>query len=306
MQLTGTRKGIYASLGILMIIALTAAAWTTLARAQESGAEDHEAAAAQSHVSNPAPYDRHPGVAYDGPSGIWVNGTGTATGTPDVAVISLGVESSENTPAEARAKAAQAMNDIITALTRAGVSPDDIRTSRFNISPRYQGVEVEWCDDDAGRTGKDGQAQSSMGCYNAWENRLTGYTVSNQASVKVRRVQDAGAIIDQVTGAAGHLVRIDGISFDIDDPSPFQDTARAEAVADMKRKAQLLADKAGVTLGRLVYINEGPTSFPQALKANLASAGEAMEAYDATTPISGGEMEFTVRVQGVYLIEYQQ
>ena len=78
MQLTGSRKGIYASLGILMIIALTAIAWTTLAQAQESGAGDHEAAATQSHGSNPAPWDRQPGVAYDGPSGIWVNGTGAA------------------------------------------------------------------------------------------------------------------------------------------------------------------------------------------------------------------------------------
>ena len=94
------------------------------------------------HVTNPSPYGHEPALAYDGPTGIRVSGTGTATGVPDVAVISLGVEVHEDTAAEARAKAARAMDEVMTALTQAGVSPEDIRTSRFSVAPRYQGVEV--------------------------------------------------------------------------------------------------------------------------------------------------------------------
>lgn len=103
---------------------------------------------------------------------------------------------------------------------------------------------MEWCEEDDDRTGKDGQAASFDGCYSAWEYRLTGYTASNKATVKVRKVPDAGAIIDRVTKAADDLALIHGISVDIDDPKPFQDKARVGAAADMKREAQLLAEGA--------------------------------------------------------------
>ncbi len=267
--------------------------------------DDQPSAETDPYITNPSPYEYKPALAYDGPAGIHVSGTGTATGVPDVAVISLGVESSENTSAEARAKAAQAMNDVMTALTQAGVSPDDIRTSRFSVAPRYQGVEVERCEDDDDRTGNDGQPASFMTCYNAWENRLTGYTVSNQATVKVRKVEDAGTIIGQVTQAAGDLIRIHGVRFDIEDHTALEDQARADAVADMKRKAQMLAEQAGVTLGRLAHITEDSPSL-RPIQPLYALEESATAAFDSPTPVSGGRMEFTTRVQGVYLIEYGQ
>ena len=267
--------------------------------------DDRPSAETDPYITNPSPYEYKPALAYDGPAGIHVSGTGTATGVPDVAVISLGVEAHEDTAAEARAKAADAMDEVMTALTKSGISPDDVRTSRFTVAPRYQGVEVERCEDDDDRRQKDGQSASFMTCYNAWENRLTGYTVSNQAKVKVRKVEDAGTIIDQVAQAAGDLVRIHGVRFDIDDHTTLEDQARAEAVADMKREAQLLAEQAGVTLGRLVHISEDASAL-RPIQPLYALEESAMAPFDPPTPVSGGKMEFTARVQGVYLIEYEQ
>ena len=95
------------------------------------------------------------GVAYDGPSGIWASGTGRASAAADIAVISLGVESIEPTAAEARSEAATAMSGVMSVLTNAGVSLSDIQTSRFNISPRYQSVEVQRCDEADDAKGDD-------------------------------------------------------------------------------------------------------------------------------------------------------
>ena len=268
-------------------------------------ADDQPSAETGPIVTNPSPYDPGPSPAYDGPTGIRVSGTGAVTGVPDVAVITLGVEVLEDTASEARARAAQAMNGVMTALTKAGVSPEDIRTSNFNISPRHQGVEVQWCEDDEKSAGIASPGALLSGCYSSWENRLTGYTASNRATVKVRKVQEAGAVIDRVTETAGDLVRIHGVRFDIDDPTPLQDEAMTEAVADMRRKAELLAEESGVALGRLVYITEDSSS-PQKIQPVYALEGMAMAAPDAPTPISGGRMEFTASVQGVYLIEYEQ
>ena len=80
------------------------------------------------------------------------------------------------------------------ALTAADVDSKDIQTRHFNISPRYQSVEIERCDDDNGDVGSQSE-QGEIGektCYTVWESRLVGYSVSNQATVKIRDLDDLG------------------------------------------------------------------------------------------------------------------
>ena len=308
MLATGYNR-LYLIVAVLAVAALVAVAWVALAGAQEqdpvmveSGGNGMEKLAGRHTGSGSA-------TSYDGPSGIWVSGTGKASSSPDIAVVSLGVESQEPTAAEARTNAANAMRGVMSALITAGVSIDDIQTRHFNISPRYQSVEIERCesdeDDDNGSDNGNGEEETEetekTSCVKVWESRLIGYSVSNQAVVKVRNQTRVGAIIDAVAAAAGDLVRINGVSFDIEDPQSLQDEARTAAVADLLRKAQMLADLSGVELGRLVYLSEGEAyTPPQPLyaRAQVAFADAASEA----TIISGGELEFSVTVQGVFLI----
>ena len=290
--LTG-RNRVYLLLAVLALAALLAVGWATLAGAQEqdSGAENTGAA------------DSDSDAPYDGPSGIWVSGTGKASSEPDVAVISVGVESVEDTAASARAKAASAMSKVRSALTRIGIASKDIRTSYFNISPRYQWVEVQRCEGGGDSEKEDGtEGPEELTCYDVSENRLVGYSVSNQLSVKIRNLSNSGKIIDQATKAAGDMVRVNGISFDVEDPQPLQDEARENAVQDLKRKAEMLAELSGVKLGRLVYINEQSGYVPpQPLYVRAESMAFAADAGMDTT-ISGGELEISVTVQGVFLI----
>ena len=298
MQLASSRNRIILVAGLLAVAVLIVVAWATLVRAQDSTTP---AATPQATVTSTGEGDS--GIAYEGPSGIWVSGSGTASSAPDIAVISLGVESQEDTAADARANAATAMSDVMDVLTEAEVASEDIQTSHFNISPRYQGVEVERCEEDEDEETEGLQSETSETCYKVWESRLIGYTVTNQASVKIRDLDDVGTIIDDVADAAGDLVRIRGISFDIDDPQDLQDDARVAAVADMERRAGLLAEQSGVTLGQLVYINEG-SSYVQPPQPVYARAESGMMASaDVSTSISSGQLEFTMRVQGVYLID---
>jgi uncharacterized protein YggE len=301
--MANSRNRIFLATGLLAVVALMIVAWATLARAQDGGSSNAGSPTVVAQTTESSASGDGSGVAYDGPSGIWVSGNGKASGAPDLAVISLGVESLEETAAEARANAAEAMSDVMDVLTEAEVSSEDIQTSHFNISPRYQAVEVERCEDDVDNAKVGAQTESSETCYKVWENRLVGYTVSNQASVKIRDLDDVGTIIDEVAEAAGDLVRIRGISFNIEDPQDLQDEARADAVADMERRAELLAELSGVALGPLVYINEG-SSFAQPPQPVYAR-GESgmMGAAGASTSISGGQLEFSMRVQGVYLIQ---
>ena len=80
-------------------------------------------------------------------TGIWVTGTGKASGVPDLGIISLGVESLEDTAAEARGQAAVAIDRAIAVLRDSGIEDRDLQTSHFNISPRYNTQEITRCTD---------------------------------------------------------------------------------------------------------------------------------------------------------------
>ena len=58
-------------------------------------------------------------------SGIWVNGQGKMAVTPDLASLSMGVEAQELTVAEARTKAAEAMDKVTKTLEANGVEDAD-------------------------------------------------------------------------------------------------------------------------------------------------------------------------------------
>jgi uncharacterized protein len=209
-------------------------------------------------------------------TGIVVNGEGKVTVTPDLAIITLGVESQGTTVSEAQSKAAEAMNKVIASLKNNGVADKDIQTQYYNISQM-----TRW--DDKSQT----------------EN-ITGYRVSNTVTVKIRDLTKAGTIIDAVATAGGDLTRINGISFSVEDSTTAAQQAREKAMADAKAKAQQLATLGGVTLGKPTYISES-TSTPYYGKTVMVPA--VAGGYDSSsTIISSGELDITVNVQITYAI----
>jgi uncharacterized protein YggE len=206
--------------------------------------------------------------------GLWVTGDGKVTAAPDTVVLTLGVDSQEKTVAEAQRKAADAMDKVMKALKTKGVADKDIQTQQFNISP-----VIQWID-------KENRQQ------------IIGYHVTNTVVAKIRQVDKAGGIIDDVANAAGDLTRINAIDFTVDDPTPYYKDARAKAVANTVANAKQMADAAGVRLGRLLYMTENVAYTPQPIR-NFAKADSAMAA-PAPTPISPGELTFQVTIQMVY------
>jgi len=209
-------------------------------------------------------------------TGIWVTGEGKVTVTPDVAILSLGVEVQATTVAEAQSQAALTMNAVVKELDNYGIAQKDIKTQHFSIYPVRK-----WLPD------KEKEV-------------LIGYRVSNMVTAKVRRIEDTGALIDAVTKAGGDYIRIDNISFTVDDPSQYHKEAREKAMADAKAKAKQLADYGGVKLGNPTYINESGGFIP-APRPYYSSVSEAAPA--PVTPISPGETEIRLTVQVVYIIQ---
>ena len=213
-----------------------------------------------------------------GNTGIHVTGAGTASATPDIAVLSLGVEGQARTVAEANGIAADAIAAVLAVLRASGVDDDDMKTQHFSIQPQYS-------------FNRDTGVQT-----------LTGYRVTNSLVVTLRDLDSVGSIIDAVAAAGGDATRINSIGFRVEDGVALEAEARRLALEDAVAKADLFAEATGVSRGKLVFITE--QSFQQFARSEAAfSVDLAIAGAPAPTEILAGEFDVRVNVQAVFAID---
>jgi hypothetical protein len=208
------------------------------------------------------------------PRTVSVTGSGTVRVAPDIATLRLGVAIQRLSIAEAQATAAETMRRVIDALAAAGIAAGDLRTTSLSVQPQYEYP-------------RDGTPA-----------RLTGYQVQNVVSATVR---DLGRVAETVDAAleAG-ATTLDGLSFDVADPSGAERDARAGAMADARAKAQELAAAADAVVVRVLSIAERGADAPVPLPRMMAARMMAADA--APTPIEAGTSEVEASVSVVYEI----
>ena len=159
----------------------------------------------------------------------------------------------------------------------------DIQTTRFSISPRY----------DYEETIINGKRVGTQ--------VLTGYTVSNTVKAKIFEVDKVGKIIDSAADAGGDYVRINGVDFTVDDPSPYKTTIRKMAVEEAVNKAQEYALLTNVELGPIISLDEmGSGSIQSPYEADY---GMRMMAAAPTTSINSGQLEISLTVNTLFAIK---
>lgn len=265
MKLRNVRNYILLPASVLLLLAALAVWGYQQQQQPATAALDDSPAAAPA-----LPAGQAAGYPYDV---IQVSGTGTATGTPDLAHISLSVSATDDTVAAARSAAAVSLQNVLDALRNSGIAAADIATSHFNVHPDY-----DW----------------SQG-----ERRFRGYVVSSGLDVTLRDTGAVGSVIDAAIAAGGNQIAFDSLRFSFANTGTMAERARQSAVADMQNKAAQLARFSGRQLGNLKLISETPpaASYPLSSLARLESAGMSA---DAGTPIAVGEDEIAVTVYGVY------
>jgi len=206
------------------------------------------------------------------PRQILVVGQAEVEAVPDLATITAGVETQAPTAAEALSANSTAMTAVFAALAASGVAERDMQTSQLSISPVYEPY----------REGADPVQ------------RVVAYQAANMVTVRVRDVAGVGATVDALTEAGGN--RLYGIAFEVSDPRAKLDSARTEAVADARAKAELYATAAGVTLGPVQTIRE-TTSSPGPVMMRAEAA------FDAAPPVAQGTVTLSTEIEIVYAIE---
>lgn len=208
-------------------------------------------------------------------TGIALTGSATISVKPDVARLNLGVQVTEASVSAARNGAADAMTKVQAALKQKGVMEKDIRTQNLNITPQYSNT-----------TDKNGAPT------------IRGYQVSNQLQVTVRNIDTASDVLDAAVAAGGNAVRVNGISFTVDQPEQFLSHARDEAVKNARTRAEVLAKAAGVSLGTVRSISESTNGSAIAVPQRAAASADGLAA--PPTPVNPGEQTLQLTVSVVY------
>lgn len=198
---------------------------------------------------------------------ITVTGKGEIRAVPDIAVMSIGVETEAKTPGEALSENAARMTAVMARLKKAGILEKDLQTSQFGIWPVHADREQP--------------------------PKVRGYRASNQLSVTLREIGRIGDILDQAVADGANTVK--GPSFTVAEPEPLYQAARDAAIKDAIAKAERYATAADVTLGEIIRIDEagGGPVFTRQMRA---------ETMAASTPIAAGENTFSASVTLVFAI----
>ena len=206
----------------------------------------------------------------DLPAAISVSGEGTVSVPPDLAQIDAGVASDAKTAKEAAEANNVAMGKVLAALKGAGIDEKDYQTSRLSLQPQYA----------PNRSGPQA---------------VTGYRASNRVTIKVHDLTKVASVIDTLVAAGAN--DISNVGFTVSQPSKLLDEAREKAVADARRKAEIYAKAAGVTLGEPLGISEEGQA-PQPVFRGKVAAPMAI-----TAPVAPGEETLSVTVSVSWAIK---
>lgn len=181
---------------------------------------------------------------------ITVEGEGIVEAKPDIGMIELSVLSQAKTVVAAQQDNTKKINEIIKTLKEQGIEEKDLKTTNYNINPRYQ--------------------------YLAGKSEIIGYEISQTVQIKIRNLEKIGDIITKSASLGAN--QAGSLQFTFDNPQNIQNEARGKAIENAKEKTAKLAKQLGVKLVRIVNFNESgimPTQPLLGLKtAEFGGGGE--------------------------------
>jgi uncharacterized protein YggE len=199
-----------------------------------------------------------------GEQGVVVDGSGEASGAPDVLRLTIGVISTGRDVSAAMDGANAQVKRIRASLATHKAKAEDVQTSDVSIYP----TEIR---------------------------RVRQYQVSEQLTAKLRNLSDAGRAISDAVAAGGNGVTLNGVSFTLEDNEALLDNARDKAFADARRKAERYARLSGLNLGAVQLVAETVESPPVAFYDKRLAAAQSPGAI-SDVPLDPGSSQVNVRV----------
>lgn len=204
---------------------------------------------------------------------ITVSGGGQVNLAADMAYVTLGISISDSDVSTVMQQANTSIDSINAALVESGLPKDCISTDYLYISPQY-----DYSGDNS--------------------NEIIGYNVNSGLKLTIDDVDAVGSYIDVAFAAGANS--FDSITFAVKDNSEARDEALRLAVADAEKKANVLAEAAGMKLGDIVSIEENNSDSYYNTEGfaakDIADAGAGTSVYPSKVNVS-------VQVQVCYALE---
>jgi uncharacterized protein len=209
------------------------------------------------------------------PGRLVVVGEGNATGTPDQCVLHAALNVMADTAEEAIGRLAVLATEVLDSLQRNGVEKGDVRTTNLRVQDFFD------------------QAQQ----------RVTARFGSYQLEVVVRDRERLGEVVAVLSAVASESFQLQALQLRIGEPEPLRREARVRAMDDARNKAQQLADAAGVRLGRIISIQQGPDPGPLRQLGPTATAARMGPGALPPVPVEPGSLSIAERFTLTYEID---
>ena len=214
-------------------------------------------------------------VPGDSPGTISVTGTAFDHYSPDTVEIVLAVQSMNISASEAAGNNRTIMDKVITKLKRL-IDPeqDRIKTISYTLQPRY----------------KHDRKQE--------KNILVGYTATNRVSIKTKKIDKAGDIIDSAVSSGAN--RVESINFSIVEKKEPCRMLLSMAAKSARDEADTVASSLDTKITGLKEASSSCSTDDHrpVMRAMMQEAAVAR----AATPVQAGDIRITATVRTVFLI----
>lgn len=210
---------------------------------------------------------------------LTVSAQGQSFSKPDLGVFTAGVTGSGKTAGAALAANSEKMNRVIAALRGVGIAEKDIQTSNLSLNPIYA----------------DMSNQRNVDPLEQQVPPIIGYQVSNMVTVKQRKLEQFGKVIDSLVSAGAN--QVGGPDFQMEDHDAALDEARTDAMKKARARADLYAKAAGLRVSRILSISENGGYNPQ---PQIMYARSAMADMAGAPPVQAGELQLGSGVTVVF------
>lgn len=195
---------------------------------------------------------------------ITVTGTGEASGIPDIATVSFTLDEVGKTAAEGQKMVQDKFAPAKKGLLDLGIDEKDIKTVSYNIYPKYTYPVTPPC------------LSYSVRCPEVDTTpKLDGYEVTQSISVKVRKIDDTGKVLELL--GSNKINQISGPDFAVDNIEGLKADAQEKAIKDAQEKAKKLAKDLGVELVKVTGYDDGSSN-----------GGYYRDSYDTESMYDGG------------------
>ena len=196
---------------------------------------------------------------------VAVSATGSVKVSPDSVRINATTYSSASSSKLALSQTASASEKLRASLLASGITKTYIKSNAISVLPEYNYTQ------DKGSV-------------------LIGYKATQSFEVVVRNANIAGSVVDGAVNAVGDNLTIDGVTPFIFDSTKASAAARIDAVKRAKAKASAYARLLGVTLGKIIYLDESSGGSPVPIMMGAAKSDSG------ATVVDLGQQEVVVNI----------